>query len=258
MRHSETRREGVPCKQQADLAGRLDHSCRSGSIWPQRVLWILLGVAALVAAVAAALRIDCSLASWCVADRCPRDLSQLLKAIEPFGNGVGAVVIAMAVYQLDPRRRPMVARLLAMSIGAGLTADGVKMLVARTRPRDFNFHGTVAETFGRWLPLWNESSANQGFPSAHAATAVGLAIGLSWFYPRGRGLFAALALLVVCQRIESGYHFASDAIVGAAIGVLVAAALLKIGLLPGWFERLEARLAGRHARCAKRPPGMYP
>lgn len=216
--------------------------CNAGTYW-----WMMLGVVAIVAALAVALWIDCPLAAWCVADGCPSGLAHLLKAIEPFGNGVGVIVIAIAVYQLDPRRRPMIARLIALSLGAGLAADGLKMLVMRVRPKAFDFHGGVAQTFGQWFPLLSEPSGGQSFPSAHTATAVGLAIGLSWLYPRGRGLFVALALLVACQRIESGYHFASDTVVGAAVGLLVALALLKIGLAPSWFERLESRLAARQA-----------
>lgn len=223
----------------------------SASIWSKHPWRMLVGAIVVVAATAAALTIDCPLASWCLADHCPGEIVRFLKVIEPFGNGFGVLVIALAVYQLDPRRRPRLARLLSMSLGAGLLADGFKMLVARTRPRMFDFHGGVAESFGRWLPLLDEPSGGQSFPSAHTATAVGLAIALGWLYPRGRWLFGALALLVACQRIESGIHFASDTIVGGAIGVFVAVACLQNGRLVHWFERIESHFAARQARAPR-------
>ena len=55
------------------------------------------------------------------------------------------------------------------------------------------------------------------FPSAHAATAVGLAIALGVLYPRGRWLFIAFAFLAGLQRIEAQAHFASDVLAGAAV-----------------------------------------
>ena len=108
--------------------------------------------------------------------------------------------------------------------------------------------GGVAESFGRWFPLLGEGSAGQSFPSAHTATAVGLAIALSWLYPRGRWMFATLALLVACQRIESGYHFASDTIFGAAVGLFIAIACLKNGRLARRFDRIEAHFIARQER----------
>jgi undecaprenyl-diphosphatase len=70
--------------------------------------------------------------------------------------------------------------------------------------------------------------ALQSFPSAHAATAVGLAIGLSALHPRGRWLFAAFALLAVVQRIEAQAHFSSDVLAGAAVGCAAAAAVSSL------------------------------
>lgn len=215
------------------------------SILPKHPRRVFLGAVIAIAATAAAFSIDCPLSSWCLADGCPGELARWLKVTEAFGNGVGVVLILLAVHQLDPGRRPMLPRLAAMSLGAGLAANGIKMLIARTRPREFSFDGGVAESFGRWLPMLSEGSAGQSFPSAHTATAVGLAIALGWLYPRGRGLFAALALLVALQRIESGYHFASDTIAGAAVGVFIAVACLKNGRLSYGFDRIENYYAGR-------------
>ena len=212
---------------------------------------MLLGVTLAGAATAAALLVDCSLSSWCVAAHYPGLLKELLTIAEPFGHGLGVLLIGVLIYLLDPRRRPLLARVMVMSLGAGLMADGLKLLIARTRPRVFSFEGGVAETFGGWLPLLGSGSHQQSFPSAHAATAAGLAIALVWVYPRGRWLFASLAVLVVCQRIASGNHYLSDTVFGAAIGVLVAHGCLSNPWVAQRFERLEAFLESGRVRASK-------
>ena len=57
-------------------------------------------------------------------------------------------------------------------------------------------------------------------------TAAGLAAALAWKYPRGRWLFATLAMLGVMQRVATLAHYPSDALLGAALGVAGAALFL--------------------------------
>jgi membrane-associated phospholipid phosphatase len=159
--------------------------------------------------------------------------------VEPFGNGLGVIVIVVAVGMLDPFRRGAMPRIVAASLGAGLTADIVKLMIVRIRPCQFTFQGNVWDTFGGFFPMISAGSRGQSFPSAHTATAVGMAVILSRLYPRGRGLFVALAVLVACQRVQGGAHYLSDALAGAAVGCLVGAACLHRGLLGAWFERYE-------------------
>lgn len=208
----------------------------------RHLLWVPVG---LVAAALAALPVDCPLASLCLAGYCPGALEDLLRIVEPFGHGLGVLVIVAAIHQLDPTRRSALPRVLVASLGAGLAANGIKMTIVRIRPRDFDFSGTVADTFGDWLPLASAGSRGQSFPSAHTATAVGLAVALVWLYPRGRRLFITLALLVACQRIQCGAHYLSDTLVGAALGFLIAMTCLKGRRAVPWFERLERYLTPR-------------
>jgi membrane-associated phospholipid phosphatase len=198
----------------------------------------------LVVGAACALCVDCPLARWCLADRLPGDLAKLLSISEAFGHGAGVLLIVLAVHQLDPARRYALPRVLVAAFGSGLGANVIKMLIARTRPHQFDFEGSVATTFSDWAPLASAGSGAQSFPSAHTATAVGLAVALAWLYPRGRGLFAAFAVLVACQRIESGAHFLSDTLCGAAVGFVVSACCFRVGRLPTWFDRFEARWRG--------------
>jgi membrane-associated phospholipid phosphatase len=199
----------------------------------------LLLPAVLLAGSLVALSVDFPISRWFVGGHCPGFLRDCLKAVEPFGNGLGVIVIVVAVAMLDPFRRAALPRIMAASLGAGLTANIANLIIVRTRPSQFTFQGDVWDTFGGFFPLISAGSGGQSFPSAHTATAVGMAVVLSWLYPRGRGLFVVLAMLVACQRIQGGAHYLSDTLAGAAAGCLAAAVCLHRGLLGAWFTRYE-------------------
>jgi len=199
----------------------------------------LLLPAVLLVGSAVALTVDFPVSRWFAAGHCPGFLRECLELVEPFGNGLGVIVIVVIVALLDPFRRGAVPRIMAASLGAGLAADVVKLMIVRVRPCHFTFQGDVWDTFGGFLPLISAGSGGQSFPSAHTATAVGLAAVLTRLYPRGRGLFVALAMLVACQRVQGGAHYLSDTLAGAAVGCLVAAVCLHSGLLGAWFNRYE-------------------
>jgi membrane-associated phospholipid phosphatase len=205
----------------------------------------------LLGAAAAALAIDCPLARWCIDDNCPGLLGELFGAAKVFGDGFGVMLIGLAIYTLDPVRRWAIGRVMVMSLGAGLAADVVKLLIGRVRPRYFDFQGGVTDTFGEWLPLLGDGAGGQSFPSAHTATAVGMAVALAWLYPRGRWLFALLVVLVACQRVEVKAHYLSDTLAGAAVGWLVATACIQNAWLAGGFDRLERFYPSRRRWAAQ-------
>jgi membrane-associated phospholipid phosphatase len=200
----------------------------------------------LFAAAAAALAIDVPVAlalnRWHEIAKVRAYLGYL-DMFEPFGHGLGLVLVLIILHQLDPGRRWAIPRVLLCALAAGGAADLLKMVVLRTRPYDLSaaFAGPVWATFVGWLPGPSGNSGTQSFPSAHTATAVGLAAALVWLYPNGRWLFAALALLVGCQRIAARAHYPSDMLIGAATGCLVATFFLHVGRLPAWFDRWETR-----------------
>lgn len=189
---------------------------------------------------AAALAIDMPLSDQCVNGHCPSIVQKILLMAELFGHGIGVMLIGVLIWQLDPSRRWALPRLMTMSLGAGLLANIVKLCIQRSRPYYFDFQGNVWATFGKWFPLTDTSSPVQSFPSGHTATAVGLAIGMAWLYPRGRWLFAAFALLVACNRLEEKAHFASDVLVGAAIGSFTGLLCLNIGKVARHFDFWES------------------
>jgi membrane-associated phospholipid phosphatase len=171
----------------------------------------------------------------------PGDLRKSLALFEAFAHGIGVATILISVAVLDPLNRWQVPRLALCSYGAGVVNIAVKLLVGRMRPQEFwpdNFPDHVAATFTGFAPFLFQSASAfargmQSFPSGHAATAAGLAAGLARLYPRGRYLFAALALFAMLQRIECGAHYPSDTLAGAALGVaMTAACFATTGLAP--------------------------
>jgi membrane-associated phospholipid phosphatase len=182
---------------------------------------VLLAGLVLAALAAAALGIDVPLARWLTEHRASGDLKRLIALSEVFGWGGSVALIILAAATLDERGWRIVPRLLASSLGAGLSADAVKLFVARVRPSAADLDtATALETFVALTG--SKGHAVQSFPSAHAATAVGLALGLAALYPKGRWLFLLFAAAACMQRLEAQAHFASDVLAGAALGCLVA------------------------------------
>ena len=139
----------------------------------------------------AALWIDIPVARLARQDRFPGQLKELLENLEPFGHGGAVAVIAIVVYRLESRCRLRYSTgVLLAAFGAGLTANLLKLAVHRIRPWYIApdvAHGL--ETFGEMFVSINGENGAQSFPSAHAATAMGLAIALAGYYPRGTARF---------------------------------------------------------------------
>jgi len=178
---------------------------------------VLLSVLAIVA-----LAVDIPAASWIGGHRATGEVARLIRLSEVFGWGGTVILIILTGAVLDSRRWQVTATLLAHAFGSGLIADGLKLLIARVRPSAANLQETVWDTFLRVADA-PAGYQQHSFPSAHAATAVGLAIGLATLYPRGRWLFVSFAFLASIQRIEAQAHFPSDVLVGAALGCSVGA-----------------------------------
>jgi membrane-associated phospholipid phosphatase len=197
---------------------------------------IQLLVAAIVFALlsAAAMSADLSIAAYLREHPLPGDLARLVRLAETFAWGGTVALIILVAARLDTRGWRVIPPLTIGAFGAGLLADGCKLLVARLRPGTAHSNGAT-ETFLAWLPLTKLGDlphpyghALQSFPSGHAATAVGLAVSLAALYPRGRWLFATFAALACFQRMEAQAHYLSDVLAGAAIACLVAAAVGRV------------------------------
>jgi membrane-associated phospholipid phosphatase len=196
--------------------GRSPTLTRSRSARWSAVLFAMLLVAGLLA-----VPVELSLMRW-LRDHPPRgDMRRFIALCEAFGYVPTVALIILTAGVLDARGRRVVYRLALSAFGAGAAANLVKAMIARQRPLSVEA-ASAWNSFCGWLPVWrleHWSHATQSFPSAHTATAVGLALAVA--YPRGRGVFALLAVLVGLQRVLAQAHFPSDVLFGAALAVLV-------------------------------------
>jgi len=197
----------------------------------------------LAVATVGAFWIDLPIAEYSRRDWVIGDLRKLLDVSEVFAHGFGVGLILLTVLVLDPAHRRHVPRVAVCAFGAGLIAQAGKFILPRIRPQAFDFQGDVFSSFVYFRDSATDLTgrAIQSFPSGHTATAVGLAVGLSWLYPRGRWLFLIFAVLAAGQRVESSAHFVSDTLAAAAVGFVVAGLIVDPRVLGRRFNRFEGR-----------------
>lgn len=219
-------------------------------------LWIAAVLFSVLAAVA--LAIDLPVARYFDAEgerALPNSLRKLIIMSEVFAHGTGVALLLLTVWVLDRHHRRSVLRLAACAFGAGIAADLLKLSVARIRPQSGLPTGSIWESFVGWLPVLagevngaKFDRTMQSFPSAHTATGVGLAIGLSLRYPHGKWLFATLALIAASQRVVVSAHYVSDCCVGAAVACVLASFFHGPGRIAQQLQRFENHGAGSAAR----------
>lgn len=114
-------------------------------------------------------------------------------------------------------------------------------LVTWAAPASFMAKGSSKFIFGRvntrqWLQEpalygfhWCQGLPGcEGFPSGHMVVAVTLLAALARFYPKSLPFCYFMALLLGVALIVTNYHFLSDVIAGAALGVLVEALVCSL------------------------------
>jgi undecaprenyl-diphosphatase len=187
--------------------------------------WGTVSALLLLVVGCAALMMDYNVARWMEGGHLRKALSGdiygAVRLSEAFAHGIVVLLIILLIARVDGRGWRILPFLAASSLGSGIAANTCKLLISRIRPCQHEFSGSVLDSFRTWFPSdWNHDL--QSFPSAHAAVAFGFAVALTRLYPRGRPLFMLFALLAGLQRVESGAHYVSDVLVGAAIGVAIA------------------------------------
>ncbi|MFN3190065.1 MAG: phosphatase PAP2 family protein [Aureliella sp.] len=166
----------------------------------------------------------------------PGDLQKAIHLSEAFAHGAGATAILLTVLIVSVEKRSQVWTAILITLLSGLTANMAKSAFVRIRP-----HSVGKIQVGEGETLFDQAEANEvveasfwdsrqrSFPSGHAATACGLAIGLSLIFPRGVVAFGILATLACIQRVISGAHFVSDVLAGVAVAFFCAGIVLWIG-----------------------------
>lgn len=178
--------------------------------------WLLVSVGI----VTLSTLVDIPLARWFQSTRFPGEVEKVISLSEAFSHGGGVLLIVLTVGFVDVRGWRVAIRVALSAFGAGLAANLCKLLIPRLRPQAADLTHSVWDTFSLVSHTTIDNlSDGQSFPSAHTATAFGLAFALGALCPRGRIWFFALATLAGLQRLEVSAHFLSDVVAGAALGL---------------------------------------
>ena len=159
-----------------------------------------------------------------------RAINDLPDALAPFvwppmqfGSLPSPFALGAFAYLRNRRPEPA-ASIIAAGFAAWIMAKGMKKLVGRGRPHDFDS--------GTNLRLWTEIDGSLGFVSGHVAVAVASAGIVHRYVSPGLGATAyGLAGLVGFSRIYAGAHLPIDVLGGAALGVLVSESVIGSKLL---------------------------
>jgi len=140
-----------------------------------------------------------------------------------FGSLASPFALGAIAYWRNRRPEPA-ASIIAAGFAAWIMAKGMKKLVGRGRPHDFDS--------GTNLRLWTEIDGSLGFVSGHAAVAMASAGIVHQYVSPGLGAAAyGLAGLAGFSRIYAGAHLPIDVLGGAALGVLVSESVIGSKLL---------------------------
>jgi len=140
-----------------------------------------------------------------------------------FGSLPSPFALGAFAYRRNRRPEPA-ASIIAAGFAAWIMAKGMKKLVGRGRPHDFDS--------GTNLRLWTEIDGSLGFVSGHVAVAMASAGIIHRYVSPGLGVAAyGLATVVGVSRIYAGAHLPIDVLGGAALGVLVSESVIGSKLL---------------------------
>lgn len=136
-------------------------------------------------------------------------------------NGATLLAIAILLYLLGrPAREKLYDAGKSLTIGLiviSVLVQALKHLIGRARPGITDSLVVIGPT----LKVGYDS-----FPSGHTISAFAFAYILSQYYPRYKILLFTFAVIAALDRINVLFHFPSDVITGAIIGIFVSQAVL--------------------------------
>lgn len=187
-------------------------------------LWWLVG-ALLAGAVLAHFTADEAVARTAHAARLVE--SQALQWTTELGESTWWLVPAAVVFVIAAARsRHNLARwafaLIAAVGGSGLIANGLKLLIGKSRPKLLLSEGRLDFT-----PFSYGHDVNS-FPSGHATTCGAAAVILALALPRWRALFLPAGFAIALTRVAIHAHYLSDVCAGFALGVACGLLTLRV------------------------------
>ncbi|GIX00177.1 MAG: hypothetical protein KatS3mg111_3509 [Pirellulaceae bacterium] len=219
-----------------------------GALHRMAIRWAAVGgVTAVLTCVAFVF--DGYLLPWFDDQSLPGDVRKAIHLSEAFAHGFGVLAILLTLWvatEGETRRRVAAAALITLVCG-GL-GNLTKGLFLRVRPHAAQDY-VLSTGWGvriaipiqpretaEELPFRWRDSRIRAFPSGHAATAWGLAIGLTIVAPRGLPMFILLAIVASLQRVFAGAHYMSDVLAGASLAMFSGALLLRWPVLAHWLH----------------------
>ncbi|HYC20610.1 MAG TPA: phosphatase PAP2 family protein [Candidatus Bathyarchaeia archaeon] len=126
-------------------------------------------------------------------------------------NPLFTMLVMAALYLGGYRKEALV--LAAVFLVTMSVTFGLKFLIARPRPDDL---GTVPQ-----LP-------DPAFPSGHTSNAFSFATTLSYYHRKVAPFLFAWALLIAFSRVFLGFHYFTDLLGGAAVGIVISLVITRI------------------------------
>ncbi len=135
------------------------------------------------------------------------------------------LIPSILIYFIYRKRDEIISKYALLVFGSvaisGITADIIKVIVARYRPRLYfseHLYGFDWFHFGHLYA---------SFPSGHSATAFSAFVAFGYMAPKWRYLFYFIAFLIAFSRVVVGAHYPSDALAGSILGAVTTVLLYK-------------------------------
>jgi membrane-associated phospholipid phosphatase len=164
------------------------------------------------------------------------DLRLVLMTLQQYGQGEVVVLVMIVVWLVDEPRRPRLADYLLAVLCSFVVLNLIKQAVGRPRPDladPLGFTGAfgtyTTENGTELSPLvWDANHAYLlwSTPSSHTAFAFLMSVFLGRLYPKLNPLIWPLAVLVGLCRVLFGEHYASDVVLGGAIGYALGSVII--------------------------------
>lgn len=152
-----------------------------------------------------------------------------------------ALTYAISAINKDCRLRNMSLAALQSFIYAEVATAGIKVLTCRERPQMQSLNLDPESRSHEWQGPF-ATFGSTSFVSGHATRAFALATTVAGFYPDKKwvGVVSySLATITSLGRVAGKEHWASDVIVGAALGYFIGRGVVKFNEKIGNIENLE-------------------